>query len=90
MKQSIFNEVQSAYSLDCLKLIKATVTRWFSYGTAAQVLDCFEPLVTFLDAMHLQKYEPAVCGLHESLIQPNMIATLCSLTDVLRVQIYYK
>ena len=44
MKQSIFNEVESAYGLDSLKLIKAAVTRWLSHGTAAeQVLDRFEP-----------------------------------------------
>ena len=69
MKQSIFNEVQSAYGLDSLKLIKAHVTRWLSHGTAAQrVLDRFEPLVASLDAMYLLKYEPAVRGLRNSLI----------------------
>ena len=69
MKQSVFNEVQSAYGLDSLKLIKATVSRWLSHGTAAQrVLDGFESLVASLDAMYFQKYEPAVHGFHDSLI----------------------
>ena len=34
--------------------------------------------------MYLRKYEPAVRGLRDSLVQPNMIATLCFLTDVLK------
>ena len=87
-KQSIFNEVQSAYGLDSLKLIKTAVICWLSHGTIAQqVLDCLEPLVASLDAIYLQKYEPAVHGLCDCLIQPNMIATLCFLTDVLKSKI---
>ena len=54
MKQSIFNEVQCAYGLDSLKLIKDAVTCWRSHGTAAQlVFDCFEPLVASIGAMCL-------------------------------------
>ena len=81
MKQSIFNEVQCAYGLDSLKLIKDAVTCWHSHGTAAQlVFDRFEPLVASIDAMCLWKFEPAVRGLCDSLVQSNMIATLCFLS----------
>ena len=72
LKQSIFKTVQSAYGLDFLKFIKPAVTRWLNHGTAAQrVLDRFDLLVAFLDVMYLQKYEPALRGLHGSLVQPN-------------------
>ena len=40
IKQSIFEEVQAAYGLQSLKLIKTAVTRWLSHGKAVkQVLD---------------------------------------------------
>ena len=71
--------------MDSLKLIKAAVTCWLSHGAVAQqVLDCFEPLVASLDAMYFWKYESAVRGLCDSLLQSNMIAILCFLTDVLK------
>ena len=35
VKQSIFEEVQAAYGLQSLKLVKAAVTRWLSHGKAA-------------------------------------------------------
>ena len=58
MKQSIFIEVQSEYSLDSLQLIKAAITHWLSHGTVAQqVLDHFEHLVASLDTMYLRKYD---------------------------------
>ena len=64
MKQAIFDEVQKAYELTSLKLIKAAVTRWLSHGKAAQrVLDRFETLVAALDEIYLRKSEPAVRGL---------------------------
>lgn len=56
IKQSIFQEVQNAYELRALKLIKAVVTRWLSHGKAVQrVLDRYEALVASLDAIYLRK-----------------------------------
>ena len=36
VKQAIFEEVQNAYCLTCMKLIKVAVTRWLSHDKAAQ------------------------------------------------------
>ena len=36
VKQSIFKEIQQAYELPCLKLIKAAVMRWHSHGQAGK------------------------------------------------------
>ena len=85
MKQSIFEEVQQqAYNLSSLKLIKAAITRWLSLGQAGQrVLDRYKAFVAALDAIYLCKREPAVRGLHDNLIKPITIATLCILRDVL-------
>eukprot|EP00111_Clytia_hemisphaerica_P019691 TCONS_00058113-protein len=84
VKQSIFDEVQKAYNLTSLKLIKAAVTRWLSHGQAGQrVLDLYEALIAALDEIFLRKHEPAVRGLRDDLIKPTTIATLCILTDVI-------
>lgn len=81
---SIFEEIQCAYELPALKLIKAAVTCWLSHGKAAKrVLDCYETLVASLDSIYIRKHEPAVLGLRDKLIQPKMIAVLCLLTDIL-------
>ena len=85
IKQSIFEEVQNAYKLCALKLVKAAVTRWLSHGKAVQrVLDRYEALVASLDAIYLRKQEAAVRRLRDELIQPNVIATMCFLADVLQ------
>ena len=56
VKQSIFEEVQQAYNLSSLRLIKAAVTRWLSHGQAGQrVLDRYEALAAALDAIYLRK-----------------------------------
>ena len=40
IKQAIFKEVQNAYGLTSVTLIKVAVTRWLSHGKVAQrVLD---------------------------------------------------
>ena len=86
VKQAMFEEVQSAYGLTSLKLIKAAVTRWLSHGKAAQrVLDRYEALVAALDAIYLRKNEPAVRGVRDDLVKPNTIATICFLADVLQL-----
>ena len=36
VKQSIFDKVQAAYSLQSLKLVKAAVTCWLSHGKAVK------------------------------------------------------
>ena len=80
----MFEEVQQAYNLSSLKLIKAAVTSWLSHGQAGQrVLDRYEALVAALDAIYLRKRESAVRGLRDDLIKPIAIATLCVLTDIL-------
>ena len=61
VKTAIFEEVQEAYDLKSLKLIKGVVTRWLSHGKAVEcVLDRYETLVTALEAIYLRKKEPAV------------------------------
>ena len=84
VRQSIFQEVQSAYQLQGLKLIKAAVTRGLSHGNAAKrVLDRYETLVATLDAIYMRKSEPAVRGLRDALVKPKSIAMFCFLTDIL-------
>ena len=84
VRQSIFEEVQAAYNLPSLKLIKASVTQWLSHGKAVQrVLDQFEPLLAALEAIYERKKEPMVRGIQDSLVDPEMIAVMYFLVDVL-------
>ena len=70
--------------MSSLKLIKAAVTCWLSHGQAEQrVLGQYEALVAVLDAIYLRKWEPPVWRLHDNLIKPITIATLCILADLL-------
>ena len=85
VKQSIFEEVQAVYSLQSLKLVKAAVTRLLSHGKAVErVLDRCESLIAALDAIYARKYEPAVRGVREELVQEKNTATLCFLADILK------
>ena len=61
VKTAIFEEVQEAYGMKSLKLVKAVVTRWLSHGKAVErVLERYETLVAALDAIYMRKKEPAV------------------------------
>ena len=86
VKQAISEEVQSAYELISLKLIKAAVTRWLSHEKAVQrVLDRYEALVAALDAIYIRKKEPGILGIRDELFKPNTIATMCFPADVLQL-----
>ena len=84
VKSSIFEEVQTAYGVLPLKLIKGTVTRWLSHGKACErVLDRFEPLISALDAIYERKKEPAVRGVRDQLIEPKTVAIFCLMADII-------
>ena len=84
VKSSIFEEVQQSYEQTSLKLIKAAVTRWLSHGKAAQrVLDRYSQLLEALNIIYQRKKEPAVQGLIQQLTNPNDVASLCILADIL-------
>ena len=85
VRQSVFDEVQNVYGLQSLKLIKVVVTCWLKNGkTTEQVLDSYGSLVAALDAIYIRKYEPAVRGVQDELVEPKNIALLCFLADVLK------
>ena len=61
VKSNILEEVQNAYGLKMLKLIKTVITHWLSHGRAAErVLERYEPLIATLDEIYLRKKELAV------------------------------
>ena len=69
IKQSIFEEVQSTYGSQSLKLIKAAATRWLSYRkTTERVPDRSQSLVAALLAIYVRKHESVVRGLQDDLV----------------------
>ena len=58
IKESIFEEVQTAFDLPTLKLIKTAITCWsYHVQGAKRVLDRYGALVGFLDEYYLRKHE---------------------------------
>ena len=78
VEQSTFDEVQKAYDLTSLKLIKPVVARWLSQVHAAQgVLDRSEALVSALDKIYLQKRESTVRGVTDDLAKSKTTLSFC-------------
>ena len=82
----IYQEENSSVPQTCSRnyflVIKAAVTHWLSHGKAAQwVLDCYKSFIASLDAIYKRKSD---------LISHKVIASLCFLADVLRVQMFCK
>lgn len=85
VKQSISEEVQAAYGLQSLKLVKAAATHWVGHSKAAEwVLGRYESLISALDAIYTRKYELAIRGVRDELVQVKNIAMLCFLADILK------
>ena len=84
VKAAVFNQAQEAEGLDVVKLLKAALTRWLSYGQARQrLISRFEPLVNCLDSIINSSSCPVVSGVRDSLLTPNTILMLLLLTDIL-------
>ena len=82
VKTNIFEEVQKAYGLMPLKLVKAVAAR--SHGKACeQVLDRFESLVSTLDEIYERKKGPAARGVRDQLLEPQLTVILCLMADIL-------
>ena len=84
VKTNMFEEVQKAYGLMPLKLVKAVVARWLSHGKACeQVLDRFESLVSTLDEIYERKKRLAARGVRDQLLEPQLTVMLCLMADIL-------
>ena len=84
VKTNILEEVQKAYGLLLLKLVKTVVTRWLSDAKACErILDRFNSLVSTLHEIYERMKEPAVRVARNQLLEPQSIAMLCLMADML-------
>ncbi|XP_033729688.1 uncharacterized protein LOC117318867 [Pecten maximus] len=82
---AVLQDVQVVYGMDKLMLIRAATTRWLSHGKACvRFIERYESVLDALDQIYQQKREPEVFGLRSILVQKNVVAMICVLSDVLK------
>ena len=83
---SIITEIQKAYGMKALHLVKAVVTRWLSHGaTCKRCLERYEEILEALDQVLVAKPNPEISGYRSDLLEPNMVLELSLLDDILTI-----
>ena len=84
-KFAMFQDVQQAYGLNPLTLLRAATTRWLSHLTACTRLsDRFVQVLDVLDDIYNERKDHEIYGIRAGLLQKPVIAMILLLCDVLR------
>ena len=84
-KFAMFQDVQEAYGLKPLTLLRAATTRWLSHLTACTRLsDRFVQVLDVLDDIYNERKDHEIYGIRAGLLQKPVIAMILLLCDVLR------
>ena len=82
----IFESIQEIYGKKPLKILKAATTRWLAHGQASKrVLDRFEEILTTLDNICEDTFEPELRCYRTDMMKHVNIFTLCLMTDILGI-----
>ena len=81
----ILNEIQTAYGVKTLNVIKATVTRWFSHGAACKRTRERCPII--IESLYDITNDPKakLTGLCHQMLNSEILLQICFLEDVLRI-----
>ena len=81
----ILNEIQTAYGVKTLNVIKATVTRWFSHGAACKRTRERSPII--IESLYDITNDPKakLTGLCHQMLNSEILLQICFLEDVLRI-----
>ena len=82
----VLKELQEAYGLNALNLVKAAVTRWLSFGAACR--RCRERYVIIIEALDdivSEKGNPDLLVHRNTLLETQTVFQIAFLEDVLRV-----
>ena len=83
---SIITEIQKAYGMKALHLVKAVVTRWLSHGaTCKRCLERYEEILEALDQVLVAKPNPEISGYWSDLLEPSTVLELSLLDDILTI-----
>ena len=78
--------IQEIYGKKLLKIFKAVKTRWLTHGQASKwVLDRFEEILTTLDSICEDRFEPELRCYRADWMEHVNIFTLCWMTDILGI-----
>ena len=82
----ILTEVQKAYGMKVLHLVKAVVTRWLSHGaTCKRCLERYEEILEALDQVLVAKPNPEISRYWSDLLEPCTVLELSLLDDILTI-----
>ena len=86
LNRSILTEIQKAYGMKSLHLVKAVVTRWLSHGAACKrCLEKYEEILEALDQVLVAKPNPEISRYQSDLLEPSTVLELSLLDDILTV-----
>ena len=86
LNRSILTEIQKAYGMKALHLVKAVVTRWLSHGAACKrCLEKYEEILEALDQVLVAKPNPEISRYQSDLLEPSRVLDLMLLDDILTI-----
>ena len=86
LNRNIFAELQKAYGLKALQLIKAAVTRWLSHGSACRrCRERYDQIVEALDEILASNRNAEWIGYRTTLLKPRTVLQITFLKDFLSV-----
>ena len=86
LNRSVLTEIQKAYGMKALHLVKAVVTRWLSHGAACKrCLERYEEILEALDQVLVAKPNPEISGYWSDLLEPSTVLELSLLDDILTI-----
>lgn len=82
----ILTEIQKAYGMKALSIVKAALTRWLSHGAACRRCRIRYPeIVEALDDIVVKNPKAELIGIRDELLKPQTVLQICFLEDVLTI-----
>ena len=82
----ILNEIQNAYGMKALSIVKAALTRWLSHGAAVRrCRERYPVIIEALDDIISKDPKAETIGIRDQLLKPITLKRICFLEDVLTI-----
>ena len=82
----ILDEIQTAYGVKTLNIIKDTVTRWLSHGAARKrTRERYPIIIESLDDIITKDPKAELIGLRYQMLNSEILLQICFLGDILRI-----
>lgn len=82
----ILTELQNAYGMKALSIIKAAITRWLSHGAACKrCRERYPLIIESLDDIIVKNPKAELIALRDQMLDGKMLLQICFLEDVLSI-----